>query len=56
MMSSDTAFGLLTLLFYLLALPAGIGAFAQGATWLAVVVVLSIALPMIALVAGTSDR
>lgn len=55
-MTSEDVFGLLTLLFYLLALPAGIGAFAHGATGLAVVVVLSIALPMLALFAGASAR
>ena len=53
---SEDVFGLLFLLFYLLALPAGIGAFAQGATGLAVAVVLSIAIPMIALLAPMPSR
>ncbi len=55
-MTSDDILGLLFLLFYLLALPAGIGAFTHGATGLAVVVVLSIGLPIIALFAPVSRR
>lgn len=55
-MTSDDFFGLLILVYYTLALPAGIGAFAHGANGLAVAVVLSIALPMVALLAGTRTR
>lgn len=55
-MTSDDVFDLLVLLFYMLALPAGIGAFAQGATWLGVAVVLSIAIPTIALFAPIPKR
>lgn len=47
-MTTDDVLGLVTALFYLVAVPVGIGAFTRGAVWLAVLAML--ALPLLALV------
>ncbi|HEX8731224.1 MAG TPA: hypothetical protein VF725_04095 [Ktedonobacterales bacterium] len=46
-MTTDEVLGLVTMLFYLVAVPIGIGAFTRGAVWLAVLAML--ALPLLAL-------
>jgi hypothetical protein len=46
---TDTIIGLFCLAYFALAIPASMGVFAQGATGLAVFVVVSAALPLIAL-------
>lgn len=43
-MTTDELFGLVTVLFYLVAVPIGIGAFTRGAVWLAVLAMLAIPL------------
>ena len=50
-MTSDDILGVVTVLFYLLAVPLGIGAFTHGAVGLAVLAVLAIPLLAIALFA-----
>lgn len=47
-MSDDDAFGMITVVFYLVAVPIGIGAFTRGAVWLAVFSL--IAIPLLAVV------
>lgn len=43
-MTMDELFSLVTVLFYLVAVPIGIGAFTRGAVWLAVLAMLAIPL------------
>lgn len=47
-MSDDDAFGMITVVFYLVAVPIGIGAFTRGAIWLAVFSLMAI--PLLAVV------
>ena len=46
---SDDVLALITVMFYLLAIPIGIGAFTRGATGIAVLAVLALIVPTVAL-------